>query len=877
MLSPSVSSRRKSHLQRFVFGFLPVTALLHSISFFSYTPQVQDLLSGFTCLLGGCSANAISLEFLARGNPDLGFLCNFLQLCFVSGWNYVMHREQLIEKRVIPLRTHALQVLLSFAVTACTAISLQFGVPAVFLTIVRSGTLLASLSLGVLFFGRKFNLTVLLCVLSMTAGIILSTWKRPPRRPDPGSLAVDLQAQAHSDYISGILVLVLSLFLSTLLGQLQERMFELHGRHLWRESLFYLHLFSIPIHVLLFGRVTLSALVQMGPSQWLAAVMNALTQYLCIRGVYMILSASSSLTLNVALTLRKLASILLSVWLFSHSFLFRQWCGTLIVIFGSFFYCLGSFSEILGLWNDVSFRFAAWLDRVSAGRLGRGPLLFRLRRLGSLCWKRHRVLSLAAMLFLGFPLLVSLSYRIVYTAHVLDDFVSLSFDQPRHLLTSYGRLREDAIGGEPLSSPAASTVSATPSAPAVPTLPDRWAVASRWAAGKKFVIAANLFQSEDILPNLVHVWWQLIGFLGRENVFVSIYENGSQDDTPTILDAFEADLTSFGIAHRIVTESQRRPLLVDRIVYLADKRNRVMEPLVRSHPNYTLTSSFFERHVGTHEQEFHVIFFNDIYIKFEDVLELLATNGGHYDMACAMDFYGEFYDRWVTRDRSGRALDSMYPYFLDVDSQHLVRSHKAVPVYSCWNGIVVFPADVIQRSAVTFRSRHSPPAIVSAKRANDSFCFASECLLFCKDLRELSPEEGRRDRIFMNPNVRVAYSRSYYYYVRYVLALLVDPLADALRLVPVLDGSQPESGLPVEPQCIVPRLSFGGRLWAYFFAGSEQERARLVLDPDKSCPQTGHRHNGYGCYPVDEPAGTKPPSPPGTPPPLTSSSAPSTG
>ncbi len=42
-------------------------------------------------------------------------------------------------------------------------------------------------------------------------------------------------------------------------------------------------------------------------------------------------------------------------------------------------------------------------------------------------------------------------------------------------------------------------------------------------------------------------------------------------------------------------------------------------------------------------------------------MDLVLTNGGHFDTACAMDFEGfKFYDTWVTRDVQGDVMSSWY-------------------------------------------------------------------------------------------------------------------------------------------------------------------------------------------------------------------------
>jgi hypothetical protein len=71
-----------------------------------------------------------------------------------------------------------------------------------------------------------------------------------------------------------------------------------------------------------------------------------------------------------------------------------------------------------------------------------------------------------------------------------------------------------------------------------------------------------------------------------------------------------------------------------RIEYLAAVRNLVLTPLV--------THGGYER----------VLFSNDVFLTAESAVELLRTNGGAYDMACALDLHSW---GWVLRHRATRA------------------------------------------------------------------------------------------------------------------------------------------------------------------------------------------------------------------------------
>lgn len=100
-----------------------------------------------------------------------------------------------------------------------------------------------------------------------------------------------------------------------------------------------------------------------------------------------------------------------------------------------------------------------------------------------------------------------------------------------------------------------------------------------------------------------------------------------------------------------------------------------------------------------------VVFLNDVVVYAEDVVELISTAGGEYDMACGMDYeILKFYDTWVARDMSGATMSGWYPYLRDATAQALLRKGEPFRVFSCWNGAVVVPASIIVEDGILFRS-----------------------------------------------------------------------------------------------------------------------------------------------------------------------------
>lgn len=82
---------------------------------------------------------------------------------------------------------------------------------------------------------------------------------------------------------------------------------------------------------------------------------------------------------------------------------------------------------------------------------------------------------------------------------------------------------------------------------------------SRRFEGRRVFFAANLYNNEELV---VHWCSELKRTISRlcmlgcnpRNVFVSIYESGSTDNTPQVLQEFKLSLDSLGVRHRVVTQ-----------------------------------------------------------------------------------------------------------------------------------------------------------------------------------------------------------------------------------------------------------------------------------------------------------------------------------
>ncbi len=177
---------------------------------------------------------------------------------------------------------------------------------------------------------------------------------------------------AASSFSTGLAILFIAQVLSAIMGLYTEETYKEYGPH-WRENLFYSHLLSLPLFlpflpslVNQFMRLANSPPLRLPvspeqadlaavpeairqklqqvyiPSQVAYLALNVLTQYACIRGVNLLAAASSALTVTIVLNIRKLVSLLLSIWLFGNRLATGTLVGAIVVFSAGGLYSLDS-------------------------------------------------------------------------------------------------------------------------------------------------------------------------------------------------------------------------------------------------------------------------------------------------------------------------------------------------------------------------------------------------------------------------------------------------------------------------------------------------------------------------------------------------------
>jgi UDP-xylose/UDP-N-acetylglucosamine transporter B4 len=71
---------------------------------------------------------------------------------------------------------------------------------------------------------------------------------------------------------------------------------------------------------------------------WAYLICNMITQYFCIRSVFILTTECPSLIVTLVITLRKFISLIFSIIYFQNDFTLNHWIGTAAVFLGTFLF-----------------------------------------------------------------------------------------------------------------------------------------------------------------------------------------------------------------------------------------------------------------------------------------------------------------------------------------------------------------------------------------------------------------------------------------------------------------------------------------------------------------------------------------------------------
>jgi len=233
-------------------------------------------------------------------------------------------------------------------------------------TMFRSCNIIASVALGWTFFGQKYTARQVLCVVTITVGILLASYGDAQAFVGSSSCTsncaatstvVEVGSGGFGRWSIGVAILVCVQVLQATLGHTQAVFYKRDAHkapkdQLADEFLFTAHVGSLLMIPVLWDDITHSVAQAQAsapfsplfpiPRNIVYMAMNNLTQLCCIKGVFRLAANFSPLTVNIALSVRKFLSVVLSATWFGNPWTHLHSIATVAIFGGVFAYAQSS-------------------------------------------------------------------------------------------------------------------------------------------------------------------------------------------------------------------------------------------------------------------------------------------------------------------------------------------------------------------------------------------------------------------------------------------------------------------------------------------------------------------------------------------------------
>ncbi|KAL8641644.1 MAG: hypothetical protein Q9228_001570 [Teloschistes exilis] len=337
-------------------------------------PTILAWATTMGLIFGGCCSNVFALETIVKEQPGAGNLITFVQFLVTALLTWPEHFSTarppfFLKRRTIPLVRWLPNIALFFTVNILNNFAFSYNISVPVHIILRSGGSVTSMLVGFIW-GRRYTPVQVLSVALITVGIVIAAMA------DAQSKGKSTSGPSEIDpsFITGLAILLFAQILSAIMGLYTQLTYTTYGSH-WHENLFYSHFLSLPLFIPLFPSLKSQfrsflhsdpaqlspALLQLVPSFSAKAndtdqlppvlltlsnttlpipkdifflALNALTQYVCIRGVNVLSATTTALGVTIVLNMRKLVSLLLSIWIFGNELPLGVLLGA-TVVFGS--------------------------------------------------------------------------------------------------------------------------------------------------------------------------------------------------------------------------------------------------------------------------------------------------------------------------------------------------------------------------------------------------------------------------------------------------------------------------------------------------------------------------------------------------------------
>ncbi len=335
-------------------------------------PEWINVIAMISLIFGGCCANVFALEAIVKEAPGSGTLITCTQFFLTSLFNLRPHvdfsrgiRHLYLKPRAIPLQRWVVYTVMFLTINMLNNKAFDYKISVPLHIILRSAGPVFTMAVGYLS-GKRYSILQIVAVAFLFLGVVQAAVADAESKGAQISL-VQSGTTSQSDFFVGFGILYLAMLCSAIMGVYTDRTYAKYGRDHWKENLFYSHTLSLPFFMLYWpdlmtqSQTLLSSpsmtnfvaaqhqalvpdifhqLLARTPVQLVLLLTNGMTQYLCIRGVNLLSARSSSLTVTIVLNVRKLISLILSIWLFGNRLAPGVVLGALLVFIGGSIYAL---------------------------------------------------------------------------------------------------------------------------------------------------------------------------------------------------------------------------------------------------------------------------------------------------------------------------------------------------------------------------------------------------------------------------------------------------------------------------------------------------------------------------------------------------------
>ncbi|CAM1506814.1 Fc.00g064550.m01.CDS01 [Cosmosporella sp. VM-42] len=238
-----------------------------------------------------------------------------------------------------------------------------------------------------------------------------------------------------------------------------------------------------------------------------------------------------------------------------------------------------------------------------------------------------------------------------------------------------------------------------------------------------------------------HALARVVDYLGPEQVYVSAVDYGSDDGTNIELLALKETLDERGVGNTfsfgavdyrkfeyldiLPTNNGDKELDIRSLVKF---RNRAMKPL---------------EVLSEEGRRFDTVLWIDDNVVFDtqDIMTLIDTHDGDFAAACSMP--RSHTNTLTLRDDEGKKpASSSWPWFRSLRSRTAAQERSPIPVFSCWEGLVIFDAaPFINEPALHFRT-------IDRRLTRQNLAASERCLIHAGNYLAARG-------VWINPNVRV--------------------------------------------------------------------------------------------------------------------------